>query len=933
MRNRALSPRLIFTALTLLLVFEGAAGEVRSESLRFRISFGHRGRERTTYSIRVLPGSPGMTLSGPTGFRLESDDSLGDPAQLHAGGGDTDGLEFGAVWTTPGQPPRKIHSLWQYLLDHGTPGQASRLRDEPALLPGSPVVTVCVEEDETRGFSIALDQLARQRAMWIPDHDAWVTLANAPAEAASAVRSTQGQRTMERVQAEPESSLAEFNARWEDVGNPIVWDVPWQSRYLGTRGHLVVTAAARGSLYKFAVDRDGRVRPDFASPHRFRLDPELADATWISQRIVDGLPIVLTIHERAGQRFEFEQFAAPFGPLPSLHPGEIPGVFFTRVRVTGSQGPARCGFALASDQPARTLETRRIDSGLTVVDRETGAVWLEAGPAEGWSLTMANPSLPRPVTNDHQHVELTWTGTVDPAGASDLVVKLFSPPMPPDGFRSAAAFKFKEARARVVRYWEDELARGSQFEVPERAINDLFRANLWHAMILPRYRVGDHGGPRIDLPYANTAYGQTNADWPVNQAVYVDYMLYGLRGYTEVAEEEFEAMFDTQQQPGGRIAGFANWGVYSPAQLYAIGKVALLADNGALFERLLPRALKTLNWCLGEVARARERPDSDGLIRAPLNDLTHEEREWAFTQAYFVAGLDTFGRALSRYHHPRADEVRRVAAALQADVERAFARASVHAPAVQLADGSWRNYVPSDAMTPRRMLEEWYPTDVDCGPLHLARLRVVDPNGWLATAMLNDHEDNLFLRQWGAANEPVYNPQATVYLLRDQPKAVIRAFYSMMACAFSHGQFSPIEHRWAWGQYYGPPSTDGAWFELYRNMMVREQGDGSLFIGQATPRAWLADGRHIAVDRAPTEYGPVSLRLESHSGSGVLMASVEFPGERRPSALVVRLRHPDSQPIRSVTVNGRPWQDFNDADETIRIPVSDVARFSIEAGY
>ena len=196
---------------------------------------------------------------------------------------------------------------------------------------------------------------------------------------------------------------------------------------------------------------------------------------------------------------------------------------------------------------------------------------------------------------------------------------------------------------------------------------------------------------------------------------------------------------------------------------------------------------------------------------------------------------------------------------MRADVERAFARASVKSPVVQLADGTWNNYVPCDAMTPRRLLDVWYPTDVDCGPLHLARLAAIDPRGWLATAMLHDHEDNLFLNQWGMANEPVYNQQATAYLYRDEPEAAIRAFYSMMACAFSHHQLTPLEHRWAWGQYYMPPSTDGAWFELYRNMLLNElSGDGTLFIGQAVPRAWLADGKHIVVERAPTYFGPVS---------------------------------------------------------------------------
>jgi hypothetical protein len=448
--------------------------------------------------------------------------------------------------------------------------------------------------------------------------------------------------------------------------------------------------------------------------------------------------------------------------------------------------------------------------------------------------------------------------------------------------------------------------------------------------MLPRFR--EPG--RIDLPYSNFAYGQLNADWPINQAVYVDYMLYGLRGHFAVAEQEFASMYLTQQRPDGHIGGFAEWGVYSPGMLYSIGQNFLLSGDRNSFERLLPASLKTLDWCLREVARGKDSKDAPGLIVAPLNDLTHDARAWGFPNGYFVAGLQTFGRALASYGHPRAEKVQRAARQMRADVERAFARASVKSPAVQLADGTWNNYVPCDAMTPRRLLEVWYPTDVDSGPLHLARLSAIDPRGWLASAMLHDHEDNLFLNQWGMANEPVYNMQGTVYLYRDEPEAAIRTFYSMMACAFSHHQLTPLEHRWAWGQYYMPPSTDGAWFELYRNMLLNElSGERTLFFGQAVPRAWLADGKRLAVERAPTYFGPVNLQIESAAATGSITAKIELSGDRRPQTLLVRLRHPNKKLLRSVTVNGADWLDFDAAKEWVRIQNPAAERYTVTARY
>ena len=264
---------------------------------------------------------------------------------------------------------------------------------------------------------------------------------------------------------------------------------------------------------------------------------------------------------------------------------------------------------------------------------------------------------------------------------------------------------------------------------------------------------------------------------------------------------------------------------------------------------------------------------------------------------------------------------------------REFGRASVRSPAVQLADGTWSPYVPTDAQGSGRLFEVWYPTDVDAGPLHLPRLKAIDPRGPLTAAMLNDHEDNLLIHQWGAINEPVYNLQGTVYLLRDEPKAAIRTFYSTMACAFSHSVFEPVEHRWGWGQYFGPPSTDGSWFELYRNMLVREQDDNTLLLLQATPRRWLEDGKQIRVERAPTYYGTLSLSVASRTSAGEIHATVEMPSRKRPQALLVRFRHPDAKRIREVVVNGRNWKTFDPQKEWVRIDVPRENRYNMIVRY
>ena len=486
----------------------------------------------------------------------------------------------------------------------------------------------------------------------------------------------------------------------------------------------------------------------------------------------------------------------------------------------------------------------------------------------------------------------------------------------------------------TIRFWSDYLTRGAQFRVPEKAVNDLFRANLWHALRLPRRHGGQVADVKIDLPYSNMWYDQAGTPWPINEAVYVDYMLYDLRGYHDVSLEELMAIYRNNQEPSGHVAGAGSWGSYTPGMMYASAQYYLLSQDRAGMERLLPPTLKALDWCLAQIRRtAAEQGLARGLVRAPLNDCTGEG-VWAFNQAYVYAGIEKLGQALRGCGHPRAQECLDVARSFRRSVERAFAAASVQSPLVQLRDHTWSPYVPCEVLTPRRVMEQWYPTDVDTGAVHLLRLMALPAVGDLADCLLNDHEDNLFLKGWGMANEPVYNQQATAYLLRDEPKAAIRDFYSMMACAFSHSVFEPIEHRWTWGQVFGPPSTDGDWFELYRNMLVRERDDDCLLLFQATPRKWLADGARIDIERAPTYYGPLSATLRSRAASGEIVAEVDTRKcSRNPAALLVRFRHPEGKPIRSATVNGENWTSIDREKEWIVIANPSRPRYTIVVRY
>lgn len=94
---------------------------------------------------------------------------------------------------------------------------------------------------------------------------------------------------------------------------------------------------------------------------------------------------------------------------------------------------------------------------------------------------------------------------------------------------------------------------------------------------------------------------------------------------------------------------------------------------------------------------------------------------------------------------------------------------------------------------------------------------------------------------------------------------------------------------------------------LVRWMLVFEDSDkDQLHLGRAIPREWIATGKAIAMEQAPTRYGRVSYKLESRGGD-MLVATVTLPASGKlPKEMHVSFRAPEGKKLASVLVNGKP---------------------------
>ena len=272
-------------------------GEESREQLSVRISFGHRASAETVIKPQLIAGSPGLTIVAET-------------RSITTGAGKVDTVTADVSWSRPVEPPHKPHEIWEYLLEHGTPDQVARLRDDPGLNP-QPVLTVLTAADGTRGFSIGLEQLARHKAMWLPEHDAFVTLADAPVDFADHLAALQGRTSAgsgaARTGGDPRGLDGQMGGHRQSepveqtLGNVLAGN-PRTSR--GHRG------AARFALQ---IRRGPLGQRAAGSRLATQVPLRSALARLHLGRATDrqGLPVIVTRLAREGQQCEVEQFAAP----------------------------------------------------------------------------------------------------------------------------------------------------------------------------------------------------------------------------------------------------------------------------------------------------------------------------------------------------------------------------------------------------------------------------------------------------------------------------------------------------------------------------------------------------------------------------------------------------------------------------------------------
>lgn len=462
--------------------------------------------------------------------------------------------------------------------------------------------------------------------------------------------------------------------------------------------------------------------------------------------------------------------------------------------------------------------------------------------------------------------------------------------------------EFDKKLVEVSRRWRAEIDRGARFDVPDKRVNEAYRAWIGYARLLVD-KVNGFYEPHDGAGFYEECYGYS----VLCHCIALD--LYGMH-------DKAELYLDTVlhfQQPSGLYT--QNFGLPDQGLLLtALAEHYNLTGNKAWLRRVAKNMVAAGNWLIEQRKLAPKDGVCKGLIKfRPYCDYAEPEFNY-LSDTCCCVGLENAASALRAIG--MTQETKRFAD--EARDYRADILASMDAAAIQRDDRTILPLVPDT----QRLLKanaytggEYYGLVAGC-LLDSGFLPANDKRAFWITDLM-EQKKGLIAGLCRFGPDGIDHAYTYGYLMtqlnRGDVRKVLLGFYGMLAYGMTRDTYSGVEctsvvtgaNAWTLPHLYSCTQQ----LRLLRNMLLREDGR-VLRIGDAIPRAWLEDGKKIEVRAAPTRFGDVSFAIASKAKAGRISVKLLPPTRSAPALIQVTLRHPTDAPIRAVSLNGKPWKRF-----------------------
>jgi hypothetical protein len=357
-------------------------------------------------------------------------------------------------------------------------------------------------------------------------------------------------------------------------------------------------------------------------------------------------------------------------------------------------------------------------------------------------------------------------------------------------------------------------------------------------------------------------------------------------GLCDVAKKAIE-VYLRHQRSDGRFESQAKQFDANGQAIWVLWQYHKITGDRAWLERAYPSMRRAVDW----IAKARREAPADSPF-AGLLPVAPADGEFLWDGKHHIVGYDLWNlrgvlcTADAAQTLGRADEAR--ALREEANLYRAAIDAACRRVGAAYFPPSWEKNGTSWGNTETLWPTAIFPADDPRVGATIHHARHEHGGGFIEGTI-----------QW-LGGSPAIHPYMSAYttmasLRRGEHEPVVEDFYwyllhSTAAHAFPEGIFQA--RRFAWSNTI--PHVTGAsnYALMLRHLLIDERGD-ELHLLAAVPDGWLGDGQTISVERAPTHFGELSLKVQG-AADGVRV-DLQPPARERPARIVLYL--PKARPL------------------------------------
>jgi hypothetical protein len=478
--------------------------------------------------------------------------------------------------------------------------------------------------------------------------------------------------------------------------------------------------------------------------------------------------------------------------------------------------------------------------------------------------------------------------------------------------------------AECKKFWQSKIETAASVSLPEKRIQEMMYAGLLHLNLIS---YGEE--PEGTLAPTIGVYSPIGTE----SSPIIQY--YNSMGWKENARRSLQFFLDKQHEDG-MIQNFGGYMVETGAALWSMGEYFRYTKDTAWLLASKDKLIKSCDFLirwrkqnLQEEIKGKGYGMISGKVADP-DDFYHQ----FMLNGYAYLGLKRVAEMLENIDSREASRIRETADIWKSDIREAFFNSMANSPVVPLGNGAWCPTVPPwpESTGPQALYADqsnsfshgtFTTRDVLLGPLYLVFCEVLEPNEEASRMMLNYHSE-LFYQNNAVFSQPYYSRHDWLELKLGLVRSFLKTYYTTFSALADRETYNFWEHFYHVSQN---KTHEEAWFLMQTRWMLFLEDKDTLRLLPGIPRTWLEDGKNIEIKNMSSYFGLFSLEVKSNLSKGYVTASISCDPKRKPSAVIIRLPHPENH--KPKTVSGGV---YDPKTETITIS-SFSGKSSVELKY